>query len=604
MRPWPLLALGLGAISFFGVLPALAEVRPVNRILLDVVKSKPPKRVYSLANAQELLRQKRYVAALKWVAPVKNDVEYGDYAYWIAGHARIRLAETLPRGKKNLEPLTKAVREAISEWHQIEIEWPYSALIDELPKEIAAGELLLGEAYAKANRWSQSLRWLENGFQRLQSSGLLGRIKPETLKAYAQACSKVSSPLCSAWIQRFSLLYNRNSIENRTLGELFPAVASPERAQTVERKSRPYKATNNDGVAFSIVQELYELENFGAVPGGFSRFLERFPKTPYRNRANFLSALALDRKNERQSALALWETIEHESPLTFYGLASSLLSRIPIEGRFQAAYPEVADRDTQLLPQELLGVRRAEAFLAAGTPALASLELQDFAVRAQLSTPFLEYLAILPHYAGNHRQAFQLISEVIQRGSQMPYSSLGVRMVFPLRYLELIRARAQESGIDPLLVLSLVKQESAFDPEASSSVGAQGLMQLMPSTASDVSPGVARVDLINPEINVQVGTLYLKSLLTRYEGNMILALAAYNAGPGAVDRWIREPAARKGAIEFLESIPYLETREYVQSIIRNYYWYGKRMGVTLSEPFLSYFWNDGGVPSARRPITK
>lgn len=155
--------------------------------------------------------------------------------------------------------------------------------------------------------------------------------------------------------------------------------------------------------------------------------------------------------------------------------------------------------------------------------------------------------------------------------------------------MEVVEKQAKAQGLDPLLVLSLIKQESAFDAQIGSHVGATGLMQLMPTTALDVENNLDLADLMNPNDNVRVGTKYLARMLGKFNGNIAFALAAYNAGPSAMDRWIREKRTEGGLLEFVEQIPYKETQGYVGSIIRNYYWYSHLAGKPL--PQLSFFWN-------------
>jgi len=119
--------------------------------------------------------------------------------------------------------------------------------------------------------------------------------------------------------------------------------------------------------------------------------------------------------------------------------------------------------------------------------------------------------------------------------------------------ISMIEDSSAKYGVDSKLVKALVQQESGFNPNAKSKAGAMGLMQLMPSTAK----GLGVTDPMDPKQNIEGGVKYLKSMLNRFHGNTILALAAYNAGPNAVSKYDGVP-------------PYKETQNYVKSILKNY----------------------------------
>lgn len=145
---------------------------------------------------------------------------------------------------------------------------------------------------------------------------------------------------------------------------------------------------------------------------------------------------------------------------------------------------------------------------------------------------------------------------------------MAVRARFPIRYLDIIEANAGE--LETSFVLAVIMAESSFNSHAESRVGAQGLMQLMPPTAADMAARMGMADfephhVWKPEINIAIGTFYLNWLKTRYNGNLDLVLAAYNAGLGRVDTWLADPELSQDGIT-LDTIPFPETYNYLNRI--------------------------------------
>lgn len=156
---------------------------------------------------------------------------------------------------------------------------------------------------------------------------------------------------------------------------------------------------------------------------------------------------------------------------------------------------------------------------------------------------------------------------------------------FPLDLADDFKAAGNHYGVDPLLLMSVARRESAFNAHARSPAGARGLMQLMPATARAVArkastPEPRASELNDPALNLSLGSQYLAGLLDRYQGNRILALAAYNAGPHRVDRWLSDEQYPFDV--FIEAIPFYETREYVQAILAYRVIFAERAGVEVA----------------------
>ena len=153
-----------------------------------------------------------------------------------------------------------------------------------------------------------------------------------------------------------------------------------------------------------------------------------------------------------------------------------------------------------------------------------------------------------------------------------PFADKAVQEIaLPLRHEDIIRQQAEAKDLDPSLIAGVIYVESRFRDQTSVA-GAKGLMQILPSTADYIatkSGGTAfeQGDLATPQINIAYGSWYLRYLLQHYEGNELLALAAYNAGEGKVDEWYRDASTRGEDFEAESHIPFPETRDYVSRVL-------------------------------------
>lgn len=158
----------------------------------------------------------------------------------------------------------------------------------------------------------------------------------------------------------------------------------------------------------------------------------------------------------------------------------------------------------------------------------------------------------------------------------MIFKNAILKIIYPKNYADIVAKYEEQYGVEENLIYAVIKAESNFNENASSSKGAIGLMQLMEETAKDVAKkGSIQIDsnnikeeLLKIDVNINIGTKYLEMLLEKY-GNKEVALAAYNAGSGTVNTWIEKGIIKSDGSD-IENIPYKETNNYVRKILRDY----------------------------------
>jgi soluble lytic murein transglycosylase len=208
------------------------------------------------------------------------------------------------------------------------------------------------------------------------------------------------------------------------------------------------------------------------------------------------------------------------------------------------------------------GVLRAREFFARGELGAANREF--FHTTRRMPLEQMVIAGRLAEKLGWYRNAIQVMADA------QYWDDLQVR--FPIVYKEHVAKAAKQTSVNPLFIFAVTRQESAFVPDAKSTAGAVGLMQLLPATAKQTAQknglSFTPQDLIHPEKNIALGSRYLDHLLGVFDGNRILAAAAYNAGPTRVKKWLnKEKGAQLPYDVWIETIPFKETRGYVQNIL-------------------------------------
>jgi soluble lytic murein transglycosylase len=301
--------------------------------------------------------------------------------------------------------------------------------------------------------------------------------------------------------------------------------------------------------------------------------LSKVPNLPnssdYRLRVNYWRYFCATKNRDEALKLNLREWMTREYPLSFHTLLVHP-SKFGTDLQWKNSMdPEVSFRPKS--NQNLAVITAAIEFaLLKNDRASARFLLAAQQEKALNEAPaFRLYWATLLKRAGINSESFRLIAAAF-RGDPSYIARSTLEALYPSPYIELIPQ--EEGGIARLLILSIIRQESAFDSQITSSAKAMGLMQLQLPTARTFEKRVTREQLFDPATNIRIGTKYIRNLVAKEKGAIELALASYNAGPGRVRQWKARYPINQNLL-FIDLLPARETREYVSSILRNYFWY-------------------------------
>ncbi len=251
-------------------------------------------------------------------------------------------------------------------------------------------------------------------------------------------------------------------------------------------------------------------------------------------------------------------------------------------------------------PERLLsdpGHTRAMELLTLGLYNHAAREIEFLIGRYRDNAETLLWLTALLYRAGDYHGVVRMLDrhlrEFLKAGGDGVTGDL-VRLAFPLPVVDYIRKNTGDLSVDPCLVAAIMREESAFDRKVVSRAGAIGLMQIIPETGSFVARNLGRKnfdprDLLDAETNLRFGAWYIGHLSRNFRGDPVLTIAGYNAGPGAVRRWSKKGPEELD--EFIESIPYAETRAYTRRVLRSYAKFLELAGMDAKDLF------SGSVPS-------
>jgi soluble lytic murein transglycosylase len=303
----------------------------------------------------------------------------------------------------------------------------------------------------------------------------------------------------------------------------------------------------------------------------------------------FWTALTL-KENYKSNYKNILENLIQKSPLSYYSILSSkLLGHDQKVASNKVYYKNAFDENIAIKKLPIVdkyttrSLKRLKIWSTMNFAPFIKLELENIKdihakelarlnkdLTEEKANTALTLLAIrILHTTDNHLEAFK----VAYRGINNKVVTLDrtlLENLFPQNYLT--RLQKYKRSFDPIVALSLIRQESGFNSHARSHAGARGLMQLMPATARRYRK-VSASRLYKPHINLNIGTRYLDMLYKKYDQNLVYTLSAYNAGESRVKRWQKRYLTNDSILHNIENIPFLETRKYVKLIFRNIFFY-------------------------------
>jgi soluble lytic murein transglycosylase len=350
----------------------------------------------------------------------------------------------------------------------------------------------------------------------------------------------------------------------------------------VEESREAFARLIRDGGTRDIVKDAFWKYAWFQIRNGERRasvatmeeLLERFPDTGYRPAALFwIGKLRLE-AGDRAGAAASWQAAVEETPFCYYGHRSrEMLAVINTSARRtggQKVFPPIDTLDKPIGRVRYdMAVRLKQVGLYGFAANQLEIEMGD------VDDPGLRFaLAELRSSAGQGAKALAEIREefrefTVSGGRDIPDAFW--RVVYPLHHWPVIQEESENHGFDPWLVVALIRRESLFDANATSRVGAVGLMQIMPDTAPLIAkelglPAPTQSDLYDPILNIRYGVQYLYSRVQEFEGDFTAAVCSYNAGVGPVRRWL-ETIEVEDLDEWIELIPYKDTRLYIKNVL-------------------------------------
>jgi len=419
--------------------------------------------------------------------------------------------------------------------------------------------LKIGQALLKARRYAEA----ENSLKGLAQSAARAEVISEATYLMIRAIEKSgrSEEAFNAYRLMASVFPESAETDNALLEAAFIRKFQNRPSETVvlleELLTRYPQTRLKERAIWESGWAYYISRDSVAAADQFSKLLT---VDGYREKSLYWYGRSIAATGDKRGAEISFALLRKEFPFGFYALSLPVDKSTEPEDKI----PVLTGDSVEKLPLPE-GFERVKALISLGLMENASAELA--ASRKNLpKNKDAAGLARLYLELGNYNRAMSLFNTSML--NSLPENRHAWSFLYPKAFSELVSNFSEEAGVDPSLAFAVMRAESAFTPSATSPVGARGLMQLMPQTAAMVL-NQKKIDperLYDPELNIRLGTKHLRELIDKYSGNEIAVIASYNAGAGNVNRWLKTYSNLKDE-EFVESIPFGETRDYVKKVL-------------------------------------
>jgi len=320
----------------------------------------------------------------------------------------------------------------------------------------------------------------------------------------------------------------------------------------IKTKSKDYLNDSHWGLGWSE----YMLKNYQNALNYFSS-LEHSDKPYYQSMGLYWKGRCLEKLGNSKQAMDSYAKILEKHKIGYYPYLASIKTNLKLQPKTNKVKKIHSEKENNL-KQEMRLLSLSKDLKES------KQEVENYIKKRINSSNYMDYFAAL-----ESAQEFNMLIKLSYKYPSENYYK------YPKGFMNNIKIHSKNYNVDKNLLLALIREESLFDPNAISHVGAKGLMQLMDYTGEKIKRDLnldSNSNFFDPELNIQIGTYYLATLIKEFDNNIFLALAAYNGGPGNVRKWLTRFDGLEND-EFVESIPFKETHGYIKRVLRSYFYY-------------------------------